>query len=352
MTELGRFAIALTLSISAVAVFPQEPRAQPSLAEMQSAMLGDWVITFPNPDWKRGRLTITSVSQNSDGSFQIVGMYAYGDNPTVALKSGELTQSGSTSQLKLTTGRGSLFAAKSRGGGGFQGELTQLKGPPSTFRMEKAEDQSLPAVAPAQDSVNTLGMAEARQAIERSPVKRPYVEVGDCWSYRQTTNHKQDTLVNDYTLCVTYVDYGTNVILSTLSSGAKEQYQTFTAEWNIVTDRRTVRTSPTRFLKFPLHVGETYSFESSYRNSDSAEIERKSKWDMKVVGWEDVIVPAGKFRAVRIEGIGTNADGRPARQQTQETIWYVPEVNRKVKDIHVNSSGTSVQELTQYRLNR
>ena len=352
MTELGRFAIALTLSISAVAAFPQEPRAQLSPADVQTAMLGDWRLTFLNPGSGRARLTITKVTQNSDGSFEIVGLYAYEQNNPAALKSGKITQSGSAFQLNVTTALGSLLVATSQNEGGFRGESTPVNGPKNTFNMEKTEDQSVSAVAPAQDSVNTLGMAEARQAIERSPVKRPYVEVGDCWSYRQTTNRKQDKPVNDYTMCVTYVDYGKSVILVTSSHGGEGENQTFTTEWNIVTDPRSVRTSPTRFLKFPLHVGETYSFESSYRNSNSAEIERKKKWDMKVVGWEDVIVPAGKFRAVRIEGIGTNADGRPARQQTQETIWYVPEVNRKVKDIRVNSSGTDVQELTQYRLNR
>ncbi len=78
---------------------------------------------------------------------------------------------------------------------------------------------------------------------------------------------------------------------------------------------------------------------------------------MKVVGWEDVTVPAGTFRAVRIEGTTllphVSASGRLLQpRQSQLTIWYVPEVNREVKRIYDNGRDTDVRELTQYRLNR
>lgn len=353
MTALARLAIALLLS--ALAAFPQQPRAEPSLAEVQSAMLGDWVVTFPNPGWGRGRLAITKVLQNPDGSFQIVGMYAYGENEMAALRTGELTLSGSASQLNFTVARGGVFVGKSQGEGGFQGELTPAKGPKTTFRMEKAEGQSVAAAAPVQDSVNTPGMAESRQAIERNPVRRPYVEVGDCWTYRKTDPANKKKRVYDYTSCVTYVDKSKDVIFAVDSTGGVGTDHTYTIDWNPVVDQHTVR-SETHFLKFPVHVGDTYSFEVDYRNTNHPLENRKRKWDMKVVGWEDVAVPAGMFRAVRIEGIGiggrASGTGNFSPTRHQVTIWYVPEVNREVKRIHNNGALTVVHELTQYRLNR
>ncbi len=265
MIALARFAIAFALSISALPVFPQQPRAQSSLAEIQSAMLGEWVLTFPSPGSGRTRLTITRVSQNSDGSFQIAGMLAHGDNQTAALKSGLLSQSGSTSHLIMTTALGSLLVADSNGEGGFQGESTLKNGRKFPFKMEKAEDQSVAAAAPSQDSINTRGMAEARQAIERNPVKRPYVEVGDCWTYRWSYPTKKNKPYSDHTLCVTHVDYSKDVILAVSSMGGDGSEYSYTSEWNPVADRRAVR-SKAQFLKFPLHVGDTYSFDEDYQS--------------------------------------------------------------------------------------
>jgi hypothetical protein len=356
MIASARFAIAFALSIAALAVFPQQPRAQSSLAEVQSAMLGDWVLTFLIPGSQRGRLTITNVSQNSDGSFQIFGMWAYGDNQTAALKSGELTQSGSASQLILTTALGGLLVANSQRGGVFQGESTTAKGAKNRFKMEKAESQSVVTAAATRDSVNTPGMTEARQAIERTPVKRPYVEVGDCWSFRTTSVSKQGSTqgsrVVDYTFCVTYVDYTKDVIIGVASSGGEGRSYTFTTEWNPLTAEGTAIWTGGRYLKFPMHVGETYSFDADFRFHKSVERIHAAKWNMEVVAWEDVTVPAGAFRALRIEGIGIVDAGTPSQYQHSISYWYVPELNQVVKYISAIPSETSVQELTQYRMNR
>jgi hypothetical protein len=53
---------------------------------------------------------------------------------------------------------------------------------------------------------------------------------------------------------------------------------------------------------------------------------------IKVVAWEDVEVPAGKFRALKIECEGTyqRLDTRAGGWLRRE-IWYVPEVKRWVK---------------------
>jgi len=54
--------------------------------------------------------------------------------------------------------------------------------------------------------------------------------------------------------------------------------------------------------------------------------------EVTVVGWEEVIVPAGKFRALKIEADGGffRLDG-PQRGTVKSAYWYVPEVKRWVK---------------------
>jgi len=73
----------------------------------------------------------------------------------------------------------------------------------------------------------------------------------------------------------------------------------------------------------------------------------------KVAGWEEVAVPAGKFRALKIEG-----DGTYTRNDTRQTgrskmeLWYVPEVNRWVRFRFQTPTLDYGAELTGYRLNK
>lgn len=218
------------------------------------------------------------------------------------------------------------------------------------FALTISTSAVFPQQPPTQDPFNMPEKAEVKPAIESNPVIRPYVEVGDCWSYHSTSSvQKKDDWLNYYALCVTYVDYSKDVIFAVASSGGEGTDFTFTTEWNPVTTPDVIKRSGTHFLKFPLHVGDTHSFDEEYRLKQSPERERTTRWSMKVVGWEEVIVPAGTFRAVRIEGIGI---GEGVRSRNQVTIWYVPEVNRYVKHISDTPSRRVVQELTSYHLRR
>jgi hypothetical protein len=86
------------------------------------------------------------------------------------------------------------------------------------------------------------------------------------------------------------------------------------------------------FLGFPLKPGKSWQFDfpndAPKRATNSVE-----RWG-KVAGWESVSVPAGTFRALRVEikerrmwqvGDGVFPDHH------FHTIWYVPEVKRFVR---------------------
>jgi hypothetical protein len=121
-------------------------------------------------------------------------------------------------------------------------------------------------------------------------------------------------------------------------------------------------------FSFPLELGKTWRLEFTEQNPNPQKLRETDTYPDKVVGWEDVAVPAGKFRALKIESDGRwTADIAPrvlngavvARQgsalsQTTESqvvqstrvsgryykcFWYAPEVKRWVKSTEENYSS-------------
>jgi hypothetical protein len=76
---------------------------------------------------------------------------------------------------------------------------------------------------------------------------------------------------------------------------------------------------------------------------------------VKVVGWENVEVAAGKFNALKVEAIGTalRLDNRTLGR-VRHQIWWVPEVERWVKwvwdDGTLASRPNEVDELVKFKL--
>src|SRR5262249_7277579 len=81
-----------------------------------------------------------------------------------------------------------------------------------------------------------------------------------------------------------------------------------------------------------LQVGDTYPFEFEMIASRNTSDRWRSEGTVAVVRWEDVSVPAKKFRALKLEakntyrGLTGNFSGWARRE-----IWYAPEVKRWVK---------------------
>jgi hypothetical protein len=84
----------------------------------------------------------------------------------------------------------------------------------------------------------------------------------------------------------------------------------------------TVYDAPYCVLKLPLKAGATWTSEAKMEGTT------RSTFKYRVGADEDVEVPAGKFKAVRIE-VEIDTQGRPGRS----TIWYAPRVG-VVKQIH------------------
>lgn len=86
---------------------------------------------------------------------------------------------------------------------------------------------------------------------------------------------------------------------------------------------------------FPLSEGQSWS-QRVTRIDKQFRDRRAVRVDGKVLGWETVRVPAGEFKALKIERQMALGDADPFRQETlrTETEWYVPELKAAVK-LHV-----------------
>src|SRR5262249_11464972 len=93
-----------------------------------------------------------------------------------------------------------------------------------------------------------------------------------------------------------------------------------------------IHDKPARFLNFPLRVGGSHdvTFEVIARRGGTAR--SRFQETIRIVGWEDVEVPAGRFRALKLEAKGTffRLDASFGGW-TRRELWYVPEAKRWVK---------------------
>ena len=191
------------------------------------------------------------------------------------------------------------------------------------------------------------------------PVKAPYIESGDCWSY-----HAEGFFfhgwINDYELCVTSVDQKKNLILAvaTVKDDGREIDTAFALDWAAYADvKGTAIPLGYRIFRFPLRVGDEYVTEIETMNSWAA-AHALNRLNIRIAGWEDVTVPAGKFRTLKVEVKGTAVfmNGLGYRPVLFTQIWwYAPEVNRHVKYLNqiegIPPTHLS-EELTGYRLNK
>ena len=107
--------------------------------------------------------------------------------------------------------------------------------------------------------------------------------------------------------------------------------------------------SKTCCLSFPLAPGKTYGGKLTYPapvGGGGINIDMTTK----VLDWEEVTVPAGKFRALKVEANGKASGAASGNRKI--TLWYAPEVANYVRMEFYMSygpfSGTSVQELASF----
>ena len=93
-----------------------------------------------------------------------------------------------------------------------------------------------------------------------------------------------------------------------------------------------------RFLRWPLVVGETWTFQLPLASG------RTFEYHAPVDRWEEVTVPAGRFKAVVVELKG-QASG--PQGTTVTTVWFAPDAKWTVKQHVYGTRGSHIvpQEL-------
>ena len=182
-------------------------------------------------------------------------------------------------------------------------------------------------------------------------VVKPEIRVGDSWTYRGTGILSPGT--DEYVMRVEMSDGQTILVVSTRKGDGKEFDATYTSSWNPTVGVSGLILKPVpEYFSFPLQFGSsrTLSFEAQRPRVTTGSIQYHVT--VRIAGWEEITVPAGKFRVVRIVGDGSfllPEFPRPARVRT--TYWYAPEVRRWVKFLLEASNYSSGEELLEFKLN-
>jgi hypothetical protein len=100
----------------------------------------------------------------------------------------------------------------------------------------------------------------------------------------------------------------------------------------VLRDKHAERTYSPGILRVPadLELGKRWKTAFEATNADGSK--DSGYWNYKVAALEDVTVPAGTFRAYRIEGSGFNNRGGGGVLQMTSTLWIDPATMKIVRD--------------------
>lgn len=181
------------------------------------------------------------------------------------------------------------------------------------------------------------GLITALGAQAQGPVAAPRLAPGDRWVYDRYGF--TDRLSSRVEVVIAKIDAGTGLLeekvttLEALAPDARPKGEERTEQRVAATlTQPTTKTLRGHFsvLEFPLEVGKTWRNEMLFTGTRGYDILLESA--AKVVGWEDVQVPAGKFRALKVERVTTlRGDRGPFAGNRSTVVWYVPEVRRWVR---------------------
>lgn len=210
-------------------------------------------------------------------------------------------------------------------------------------------------------------------------VELPVVKPNDNWIYKSTIEKGQNGWVqkhNEYKVIRAGV---ASILLAVRESGSIQppKEQLVGSDWsrfrNINGEEKVVN----KPFDFPLKDGKSWQTEYIEEHPNKEHKSEKFHTDYTVVGWEDVDVPAGHFKAIKIEAEGkwkaelepsNNVTSSAQSKQSRSTVviqsqkvtqqsatgriykafWYVPQVKRFVKSIeeYYNAGGIRNERYT------
>lgn len=110
--------------------------------------------------------------------------------------------------------------------------------------------------------------------------------------------------------------------------------------------------SKTPFRDWPLEVGKKWTYENEWVNESGEK--GKTSQRAEVISFEEVDVPAGKFKAYKIEynGFIENYEAG-GKGKVTDTFWYCPELKVNIKHIQKGANDFMYSsELVEYTMNK
>jgi hypothetical protein len=209
-----------------------------------------------------------------------------------------------------------------------------------------------------QDTKNQEGKdLETKQPATPSSINKPAHYPGD--TYTVESIHPDNPKWNNVTKrLVISVEPDKLVMTSQNLVSKSKTIRTleYTPGWNLISTRNANGSGvdfspPLKYYEFPIYPGKTWKQNSVATNVKTGAT-REFSLSGVVGGWEDVSVPAGTFKGIKVtlnSEIFVPATGK--RSFGTDISWYVPELRRSVKSEMTsrNSEGIEGRQLIQLR---
>jgi len=194
---------------------------------------------------------------------------------------------------------------------------------------------------PTSPSPQTTAAADSSASI-------PMHRVGDTFVTEVTKIGEQKPVISTERRIVS-VD-GDKIVVESMSLLSKKKtvrVLEFTHEWNLLrtanpTDGDLEYSPPLQYCNFPLFPGKKWQQKTVERNSKTG-MTREHILSATVGDWEMVTVPAGTFRAIKIDTATEIRDSQTGGKKTGRDIsWYAPDVRKSIKTIasSIKDDGT------------
>jgi len=177
-------------------------------------------------------------------------------------------------------------------------------------------------------------------------IEAPVWKIGDKWS-----------LIGDVTITVVNADESSYAV-KYLTSGGESilicEKSSFNRLYAMDKDKRIPYEGRNkRLFNFPLNIGKSWKDKYIVKQATLASKEYTYLETFTVLRWEDVVIQAGKFKAVKIEY--KQARGDEPTKEGKLWYWYSPDVKYMVKCQYEKSSywdETYDWELTSFELKK
>jgi len=211
-------------------------------------------------------------------------------------------------------------------------------------------------------------------------IVQPTVQPGDSWTYRTTTEQRPNVWKQVHSESAVVRNSGARMLIRNTEVGSTNPPTEIliNSDWSRFRSIAGQETQVNRPFAFPLAAGKTWDLEYTDDHPSNANHKtEKRQFHYRAVGWEDIEVPAGKFKAFKVESDGTwigevapkvaasigtttSAEGSSTAAQTvnvtartvtgrmYHAAWYAPQVKRFVETVeeYYDTNGMRTERIT------